>query len=243
MSAGFLRRTKVHSFINTNASALAALLNGGGMTISNATLTTNTSAGVGTFSNGLAAGLGMQSGVVLTTGALSCVPGPNSSNSCTGAGNFSKLEFDFVSSTTSLLFNYMFGSEEYNEFVGSSFNDTFTLKVDGTNVAVLPGGAGVVSINNVNNGMNSAYYVDNWGTNALDMQYDGFTTMLTAVVAGLSPGTHHMEFYVADVGDSSYDSGVLLRAYGFSSVVPVPAAVWLLGSALGVLQIIRRRST
>lgn len=101
------------------------------------------------------------------------------------------LTFQFqTTSVSDLNFNYIFASEEYNEFVGSSFNDVFafvlTLDSNGTNfthdpgdsynLAVLPDSpsnttpgsvSGIitdgtqVAINNVNNDSNSESYVDN----------------------------------------------------------------------------------
>jgi hypothetical protein len=70
---------------NTNAMALANAIGGSGVTISNATLTFNgvtlPEAPTGLFSNGLGT-VGFASGVVLTTGTINCVAGPNTSSEC-----------------------------------------------------------------------------------------------------------------------------------------------------------------
>eukprot|EP00903_Cladosiphon_okamuranus_P021372 g19642.t1 len=75
------------------------------------------------------------------------------------------LEFDFELSPGSvggtLQFQYIFMSEEYNEFVNDSYNDGFLLLIDGVNVAKIPGTQDVVSINTINNGANSGLYNDN----------------------------------------------------------------------------------
>lgn len=101
------------------------------------------------------------------------------------------LTFQFeTTSVSDLNFNYIFASEEYNEFVGSSFNDVFAfvLTLDGNptnfthdtgesyNLAVLPDSpsnttpgstSGIitdgteVAINTVNNDSNSESYIDN----------------------------------------------------------------------------------
>ncbi len=55
---------------------------------------------------------------------------------------------------------YVFASEEYPEYVGSSFNDVMAVFVDGQNCALVPGSQTPVSINTVNPGSNSQYYVD-----------------------------------------------------------------------------------
>lgn len=63
-----------------DATALVNALAGPGITISNASLTTATATAAGTFTNG--GDLGIASGVVLTTGTVACVPGPNRHADC-----------------------------------------------------------------------------------------------------------------------------------------------------------------
>ena len=152
------------------------------------------------------------------------------------------LEFDFVPLQDEISFDYIFASEEYPEFVHSNFNDVFGFfisEVDaygniipGTtqNIALLPNGAGIVSINNVNNGYtytnspsyfpgddptNPQYYVANYeyapyqGTY---MQFDGRTTVLTARADVVSGNKYHLKLAIANVMDEQYGSGVFLRA-------------------------------
>ncbi len=231
---------------NTDANALAAALAGAGVTITSATLTTNTTDGVGTFSGGFSTGLSIDSGVLLTTGTLANAVGPNNLVNASGAGTFAQLDFSFTTTTGSLFFNYIFGSEEYLEFVNSAFNDTFELLLNGTNIATLPGGGGAVTINNVNPGSNSAFFVNNpQGTGPLDLQYDGFTTLLTASATGLGTGVNTFSFRISDVGDTVLDSGVFLQAGSFGSVtppttVPEPFSLAIFGFGLAALGAARR---
>ena len=77
------------------------------------------------------------------------------------------LEFDFIPYSDTVRFKYVFGSDEYPEFAppnSSGFNDVFGFFISGPgisgiqNIAQLPNGGGVVSINNVNATTNSQYY-------------------------------------------------------------------------------------
>ena len=149
------------------------------------------------------------------------------------------MTITFIPSGNSLEFSYVFASEEYNEYVCSQFNDVFGFFVNGgeysnENIALIPGTDPPipVSINNVNNGTvgsngeagncsdlqlaNSAFYVDNAdGTN---IEYDGYTTTLTAVIA-VVPGTEYtIKLAIADAGDGALDSGVFLEGESFISV-------------------------
>jgi hypothetical protein len=61
-------------------------------------------------------------------------------------------------------FEYVFGSEEYCEDVGSEYNDVFGFFISGPgingvkNLAVLPGGTTPISVNSINHDVNTQYY-------------------------------------------------------------------------------------
>jgi len=133
-----------------------------------------------------------------------------------------KLEFDCVPQGDTLLFNFAFGSEEYPTFVGTMFNDAFAIFMSGPginglqNVAQLPNGD-FVSINNVNAGANSSYFIDNASPATTGLTYGGFTQNLQ-VFALSTPGlTYHFKVMITDVSDGILDSGVLLEAFSFRS--------------------------
>ena len=223
----------------TPASIVNGLI-GGGMTVSNISMNCPTTA-YGTFANGNTTNIGINNGILLTTGAATMAIGPNNSVSQGQCNNTSAsdpqlvaiepqatydlcvLEFDIIPECSQLTVRFVFGSEEYPEFVNASFNDAFGFFISGpgpapgctpgfynnTNVATLPNNTTPVSIDNVNAGNNAAYYVDNTG--GATIQYDGFTTVLTRTINVCPCQTYHWKFAIADAGDCIYDSGVFLE--------------------------------
>jgi len=238
--------------INPNQTAQQLVQNvliGGGVTVSNITFTGNPAA-LGGFTGGATTNLGLNSGIILATGNATDAAGPNSSGSTSTSFNLGSdpqlaalitqsvndaaaIEFDFVPVGDTLRFKYVFGSDEYPEFV-NSYNDVFGFFVSGPNpsggnyvnenIALIPGTNTAVTINNINNGTNNAgpcvncqYYVNNVG--GISVEYDGFTTVLTAEVLVTPCQTYHFKIAIGDAGDFSYDSGVFLEENSFSSTV------------------------
>ena len=151
------------------------------------------------------------------------------------------IEFDFKCTSDSYIpqvsFKYMFGSEEYYEYVNSAFNDAFALLLNGVNIAKLPASESntdVVSINNVNYNLNRQYFHgndpgtgykpdpvhDDLGMIYPQIEPDGFTIILTAYGVPLQnpAATNTIKIVVGDVGDGSLDSWVLLESGTFSCV-------------------------
>ncbi len=208
------------------------------ITITNVSFT-GTLTAVGLFSGGNDSGLDINSGIILTTGSAQGAIGPNDSdsysvdNGLAGDSDLDALvspyetydatvlEFDFTTSSGDLYFNFIFASEEYEEYVNSEFNDVFAFYVDGVNIALIPNTSEPITVNTVNQLTNSEYYVSNVSGD-YDIQYDGFTTVLTASILGLSSGTHHMKIAIADTSDHIYDSAVFIEAGTFSGYNPEP---------------------
>jgi len=76
----------------------------------------------------------------------------------------------------------------------------------------------------------------------------GYTGWIQADYSVLAAGTYIVEFGVTNWSDMHFDSGLAFSAVTIAgapidtNVVPVPAAAWLFGPALGLLAALRRRA-
>jgi hypothetical protein len=129
------------------------VLIGPGVTVSNVSFTGDLQA-IGTFTSGAAGtNLGFTDGIILSSGKATDAAGFNNSGSTTtntsggsdtdlaslintqtsNIKDAAVLEFDFIPVSDTVRFRYVFGSEEYPEFVNTSFNDVFGFFLSGLN--------------------------------------------------------------------------------------------------------------
>lgn len=216
---------------------------GPGVAVSNITFS-GTANQIGYF-DAINANFTIPEGVVMSTGNVTDVPGAGIDFASTGQGGGGNtdldvissastndavvLEFDFVPTGDSVKFDYVFASEEYPEFVDAGYNDVFAFIISGpgfsgpfanggVNIALLPGTTTPVTIDNVNAGSNSQYFIDNqFNSNPNGIIFDGYTVTLTALAQVECGETYHLKFAIADGGDEVYDSGVFLEAKSFRS--------------------------
>lgn len=250
------------------------ILVGQGVTVSNVMFngqpanTVNDQAG--SF-NGATSNIGLASGLVLATGKVELVGGANNYPSLTVSPTnpnntpdpdlsyfvnsqrcVAVLEFDFIPSGDSLNFRFVFGSEEYPEYVCSQYNDVFGFFLSGpditgpytnnaVNLALVPGSNAPVAINTVNSGVpgfgsastcaasdpnwqaNVIYYVNNTGGATVEL--DGFTVPLRAKSAVQCGQIYHIKIAIAHAGDASLDSAVLIEGGSFNSTGSLTATV------------------
>ncbi len=202
---------------------------------------------LGTFEAGPNTDLGLEKGILLTSGSAAQASNPGAFFASTAVntpgdtdldylsqinGNNSEsrdaciVEMDVFASTDEITFEYIFGSEEYPNFVNSPYNDIFAFLVSGPgivgdpnianqqNIATLPDGT-FIQINSVNFLNNWEYFRDN--QNGQSVAYGGLTSdsigvkkSLTARVQTIPCNTYHLKLAIADRQDNAYDSGVFI---------------------------------
>ncbi|MGM0462592.1 MAG: choice-of-anchor L domain-containing protein, partial [Fibrobacterota bacterium] len=134
------------------------------------------------------------------------------------------VEFTTDETVEGFSFYFLFGTEEYPEFLGSQYNDAFIALHNGENIALDNNGRHIclnndfMILDNQTQRMSGGGLFD-WephdnATDTLDIEWNGMTLVLKAS-APLSPGNHRIKFAVADVGDSRVDAGVLLSDFKF----------------------------
>lgn len=145
---------------SNDATALAQSLAGNGVSISNATITAAANSSGSFFANNNT-DLGIQNGVVLSTGRISDISkgadagllktGATYNNKAVGDAqlqaivgvptyNASSLSFDVVPTGDQITFRYVFMSEEYPDYVCANYNDIFAFFVNGPRPSQLGGG-------------------------------------------------------------------------------------------------------
>ncbi|MFZ4632676.1 MAG: choice-of-anchor L domain-containing protein [Saprospiraceae bacterium] len=213
---------------------------------------------IGRFSKG-ATNIGFNTGVIIATGEIDIAQGPNDlDNASDGFGvlefdadlsvlsggndvyDVAEIQFDFTPTQTPVTFEFALASEEYCEFVGSTFNDAFGFFISGPgingpfggakNIALVPNTQTNITINTINHLTNNLYYTNNIGPGGIlcgqspsfapavnEIQYDGFTKNLVAVADVIPCETYRIKLKIGDIGDGLYDSAVFLKAGSFNA--------------------------
>ncbi|MCO6476479.1 MAG: T9SS type A sorting domain-containing protein [Phaeodactylibacter sp.] len=223
-------------------------------------------AAVGRFSGG-AGVIGLDQGFVMTTGfAATASGGPGSdlpsswdvnipNGSAASYAGLLPLANDeifdvavytirFIPTGDSIMFRYVFASDEYPTFVCTKFNDVFGFFLTGPdqdgntatiNIARVPGTDLPVSINSVNNGnpgdhpfsnlsycegdngsLDNAALFNSTHPNSVPA-YNGYTDVFVAKAAVTPCREYTMSLVLADIGDAIWDSGLFFEAESFCS--------------------------
>ncbi len=147
---------------------------------------------------------------------------PSTSTNTSGTDNFSQynnaaggrtydaatLDVDFIPDSNLLTMQFVFSSEEYPEFANSIYQDFFGVWINGQQVEH-DVGDGETDPFNISTTNNINMYIDNTG-DAYNTEMDGFTITLTLTMNVIPGQVNSMRIALADVGDSQYDSNVLI---------------------------------
>lgn len=217
---------------------LADSLLGAGATVLPGAAHSGDPAAAGLFTGGLADGLGLDLGVILSTGDIFNAEITPNVDTATGTSfalpgdadvtalmqgqttfDASALEFDFIPLSNVLDFTFVFASDEYNEITAGGVygNDALVLLVDGVNIALVPKTTDAIAISTINQNSNPLWFNNN---DPVDFpfplsppyatQYDGFSKVLTSRVT-VEPGrSYHIKIAVADLLDAFVDTSVFL---------------------------------
>ena len=216
----------------TTATDMANEIFGDGVTVTGATYYGDTdSAGIYTSGDTTSPGVTPgDTGIIMSTGNAEDFTNStgqsnqntNTTTNTSGTNNFnpyntaaggstydaSTLDVDFIPDTNVLTMQFVFSSEEYPEFANSIYQDFFGVWINGQLVEH-DVGDGETDPFNISTTNNINMYNDNT-TDAFNTEMDGFTITLTLTMF-VNPGvTNSMRIAIADVGDSSYDSNVLI---------------------------------
>lgn len=133
-------------------------------------------------------------------------------NAAAGARTYdaSYLDVSFIPDASVMTVEFVFSSEEFPEYQGSIYQDVVAVWVNGSVVEMDVGG-GAANPGNVSASINENLYLDNTGDD-FNTEMDGLTITMTLTMY-VNPGeVNDIRFGIADVGDSSYDSNLLIAA-------------------------------
>ena len=202
-----------------NVSELADILKGDGVEISNLKMYGN-SQQLGKFNgaSGITGFKNIGEGIVLSTGIAKDMFVPASTFLSTAYTPYSHgnifdevcIEFDVISDTNFVSFQYIFASEEFDQ--APVFNDLMEIEVNGKNIALLPKNNETVCINSLRN---TKYHYDNY--NGTEIGFLGYTPLLSCQ-ANVEPGkVNHFKISLKDLGDPIYDTALFIKAHSITN--------------------------
>ena len=147
-----------------------------------------------------------------------------------GTVNATSIEFEFVSISNQIQFNYILASEEYFGNFPCNYSDgfAFLIREAGTNdpyvnIALVPGTSTPVNTKTVHDEIvgfcpaSNGEYFD--GYNLGDTNYNGRTEVLTATASIQPDVLYQIKLVIADQDDENYDSAVFIEGNSFDATV------------------------
>lgn len=144
--------------------------------------------------------------------------------------NATSIEFDFVSISNQIQFNYILASEEYFGDFPCNYSDGFAFLIKETgssdsyrNIAVIPNTSTPVNTNTIHDAIvgfcpaSNAQYFE--GYNFGDTNYNGRTKVLSARATINPYVSYHIKLVIADQTDKNYDSAVFIQGNSFNATV------------------------
>ena len=162
----------------------------------------------------------------------------------TGTLNATSIEFDFISISNQIQFNYIFASEEYDPPFECNFTDSFVFLITEagtgspyTNIAVVPGTSIPVNSTNVHldfspqfcGPQNEQYF---GGYNIGNTNFNGRTTVMTATATIIPNVVYHIKLIIADQDDQFKDSAVFIQGNSFNATVDLGDDITTCASSL-----------
>ncbi|MBE0646742.1 MAG: choice-of-anchor L domain-containing protein [Bacteroidales bacterium] len=247
--------------IGTNVTISNVTINGSALEINNDQLGTFTAADSAAWLLGIEGGILMTSGIATHAMGVNDVCGKTGDTGGDGDSDLDQLagvprsthdasviEFDFYPSYDTIKFNYVFSSEEFYTFCNTQYNDRFGFFLSGpgimgpfsngaVNIAYMSGTTQYVGINtlcddplsnwcnapatcirtNPNPPCRSCENCTEPRGHGRQMQYNGFSYLLTAFYIVQPCQLYHIKLAIADAGDHILDSGVFLEKNSFTS--------------------------
>lgn len=229
--------------INATALQMANAIFGSGVTVSSATYSGDFRSS-GIYSSGDTVSPGVvpgDTGVIMSTGLvadftnnsgttntnISGSTGTNTTginfdsdfNTLAGRNTFDAafLEVVFTPAGDFITVDFVIASDEYPEFVNSTFLDTVGVWVNGVEATVSIGN-GQASIGNINSATTPNLYKDNT-SDQFNTEMDGITVTLTFVAPVNAGVPNTIKLGVADTSDPNYDTNFLIAGGSIQSSI------------------------
>lgn len=160
----------------------------------------------------------LKEGIVLSTGDATKIFKPSTerlSRSYSGLSTMSNdtvvIEFDAISDGDNISFQYLFGSEEFDQ--SSKYNDCFHLYVNEENIAKMFGTD--ISMETFRT-LYPKYYYDNSGREGYGF-FLGYSTLLSCQAKVKAGEINKFRLEISDVGDCVLDSAIFIKANSISN--------------------------